>query len=367
MSTTRTLPDAPEHQPGTPPATLGWPAGRPQDHRARRRRRQALGLLVLLVALAVLLVLSLALGSRPVPLGVVRDALLETDRADDRHLIVVTLRIPRTILAVAVGAALGTAGAVMQALTRNPLAETGILGINAGAAAAVATAIAALGLTDFTAYVWFALAGTLVTAAGVYALGGAFRNGSDPVRLTLAGAALSVVLGAYTQAILINYPQVFDTFRFWVVGSLEGRGMDVAVPAAAAVAAGLLLALTLPASLNALALGADAGRALGVSTTRTWVVSGVVVVLLAGVATAAAGPIGFVGLTAPHVARAIVGPDHRWILPYSALVSAVVVLGADVLGRVVASPGEVATGIVTALVGGPFFVALVRRRRMAQL
>lgn len=388
MSTTRARPDAPARlQPGQPsdlspggpadpsasspagPSTprAGRSAGRAPDHLTRRRRRRTLGLAVLVVLLVVLVVLSLALGSRPVPLGVVRDALLDGDRSDDRHLIVLTLRIPRTILAVAVGAALGTAGAVMQALTRNPLAETGILGINAGAAAAVATGIAAFGLTDFSEYVWFALAGTLVTAAGVYALGGAFRGGSDPVRLTLAGAALSVVLGAYTQAILINYPQVFDTFRFWVVGSLQGRTMSIAVPVAVVVAAGLVLALTLSGSLNALALGADAGRALGVSTTRTWIVSGVVVVVLAGVATAAAGPIGFVGLTAPHVARAIVGPDHRRILPYSALVSAVVVLGADVVGRLVAFPGEVATGVVTALVGGPFFVALVRRRRMARL
>lgn len=359
MSTTTLVPD--------PPAVTSPPVPRRRAPRRCAARRRAAGLGVLAAVLLVLVALSLAYGSRRIPLDVVWDALTATDVGDDRHLIVQTLRIPRTLLAVAVGAALGIAGAIMQALTRNPLAETGILGINAGAGAAVATAIAALGLTSFTDYVWFSLLGTLVTGVAVYALGGAFRGGTDPVRLTLAGAAVAVVLGAYTQALLINYPDVFNSFRFWAVGSLQGREMDVAVPAALVIALAVVGSLALAGNLNALALGADVGRALGVSVRWTWIASGAAVVALAGVATAAAGPIGFVGLTAPHVARAIVGPDHRWILPYSALVSAVVVLGADVLGRVVAYPSEVATGIVTALVGGPFFVVLVRRRRMARL
>ncbi len=317
--------------------------------------------------LAVLVVLSIAVGSRPLPLATVRDALTAFDPTSGDHLIVRELRVPRTILGALVGAALGVAGAVMQAVTRNPLAEPGLLGVNAGASVAVVVAIAWFGVTTPAGYLWFALAGAAGASVLVHALGGAFRSGSNPVRLVLAGAALSVVFGAFTHAVTISYPDAFATFRFWTVGSLSGRGWSVLVPTALVVVAGLVLAQALSGALDATALGADLGRAVGVSARRTWVLSMVAVVLLAGGATAAAGPIAFVGLAAPHVARLVVGPSHRWIVACSALVGAVVLLGSDVLGRVVAFPSEVQTGIISALVGGPLFVALVRRRRIAQL
>jgi ABC-type Fe3+-siderophore transport system permease subunit len=353
MPATTTAPDA-----GTRPA--------PSRGRAAVRRRRRTGLLIGLAALLVLALLSLAVGSNPVPIGTAWRALTDFDPTDNGQLIVRTLRVPRTLLAVAVGAALGTAGCLMQAITRNPLAEPGLLGVNAGAAAAVVVAIAAFGLASPVATLPFALVGSAVTAAVVLALGGGLRGGS-PVRLVLAGAAVAVVLAAFTYTVTINYPSVFDVFRFWVVGALQGRGTPVLLATVPLIVAGLLLAQGLAGSLNAMALGADAGSALGVSVRRTWVLSAVAIMLLAGSATAAAGPISFVGLAAPHVARLLTGPDHRWALPASMLIGADVLLGADVVGRVVAVPSEVQTGIIAAVVGAPVFIMLVRRRRMVTL
>ncbi|RYV50524.1 FecCD family ABC transporter permease [Pengzhenrongella frigida] len=335
--------------------------------RPDRVRRRTIGLGCALAALAAITLLSLAIGSRSVPIGSVWDALVTFDASHDDHLIVHTLRIPRTLLGLLVGSALGVAGALMQAVTRNPLADPGLLGINAGAAAVVVTAIAAFGVVRPGSYLVFALLGSAATAALVFALGGAMRGGSSPVRLVLAGVALSVVLGAFTSTVTINYPDVFDVFRFWVVGSLQGRGYDVLIPAGVLIVVGLVLAQSLAGSLNALALGSDAGTALGVAVRRTWTLALVAVVLLAGSATAAAGPLAFIGLAAPHVARLLVGPDQRWVIPFSTLIGADVLLGADVVGRIVALPSEVPAGVITAIVGAPLFIALVRRRRLAAL
>lgn len=345
--------------------TVDAPAARAR--RPARARRRTLGLLVALACLAILVLLSLAVGSRPVPIGTAWQAMVDFDSTDDGQLIVRTLRVPRTLLGLLVGAALGAAGALMQAVTRNPLAEPGLLGINAGAAAVVVVAVGAFGISDPASYLGFAVLGSATAATLVYGLGGAFRAGASPVRLVLAGAAVAIVLGAFTGTVTVNYPDVFDIYRFWVVGSLQGRGFDVLVPSGALIIAGLALAQGLSGSLNAMALGTDAGTALGVSVRRTWLLSALAVVVLAGAATAAAGPITFIGLAAPHIARLIVGPDNRWCLPYSMLLGAVVLLGADVIGRVVAVPSEVQTGVVSAMVGAPLFIALVRRRRVATL
>ncbi len=294
-------------------------------------------------------------------------AITDFDPQNSNHLLVRHLRIPRTLLAIVVGAALGAAGAVMQALTRNPLAEPGILGANAGAAAAVAFAIGFLGITGVTGYMLFGMAGAGLASLAVYTLGG-LRRGTNPVRVVLAGVALTVVLMSLTQVVLINSPeQVYDRYRNWMIGSVQGRGEVVLAPAAAMVAAGLVLTLVLARSLDAAALGEDLSRSLGARPRVTWSLAAVAVMVLAGAATAAAGPIGFVGLTAPHLARSLAGLDHRWVLPYSMLVAAVVMVAADSLGRLVARPGEVGVGIMAALLGGPFFVILVRRRKIAQL
>lgn len=318
--------------------------------------------------LAMLVLASLTIGSRRVPPAEVLAALLHADPANDLHLILRELRLPRTLLAVFAGAALGLSGAVMQAVTRNPLAEPGLLGVNAGAAMAVVLGASAFGLTRMTDYVWFGFLGAGLAGAAVFLLGRAHENGTDPVRLVLAGAGISVLLGAAVHLVVLNSGlEVIDMFRNWGAGALEGRGWQVALTMAALLVPGGTLALALAPGLNALALGQDSGRALGLRPARVWALACLSVMILAGAATAAAGPIGFVGLVAPHLARAITGPDNRRVLPLSALIAASVLLGADIVGRVVAPPAEVAAGIVAALLGGPFFIHAVRRFRLARL
>ncbi|QEO10891.1 iron ABC transporter permease [Protaetiibacter larvae] len=306
-------------------------------------------------------------GAQPVPPELIWQALTDADRTSTQQLIVLELRLPRTLLGIAVGVALGAAATTMQALTRNPLAEPGLLGINAGAAAAAATAISLGAHAGPFGHALFAFVGAAAAAIVVGALGGAFRRGTDPVRLVLAGAALSVVLGAYTQVLLINFPEVFDAFRHWVVGSLQGRSWEVVATTAAIVAPAAALALLLTRALNAAALGWDTGRALGVDPRRTAGLGLLVVVVLAGTATAAAGPIGFVGLLAALGVRMLVGPDYRWVMPLAMVWAVVVILGADILARILRSPAELPTSIVTALIGAPVFILIVRRRRLVRL
>lgn len=318
--------------------------------------------LLLLVALA-----SVAYGAKPIPLTAVWEALWSPDASVNDHLIVRSLRVPRTVLGLAVGAALGVAGAVMQGVTRNPLADPGILGIEAGAALAVVVGIHTFGITSLSTYTWFAFAGAAVASVVVYGLGSMGRGGATPVKLALAGAAMASLLASCTSAVLLLDLATLDQFRFWVVGSLAGRDGDVAVRVLPFLVIGFLLALGSARPLNVLALGDDVARSLGQRVQVARITSALAVIVLCGAATAACGPIAFIGLTIPHVARAICGPDYRWIIPWSMVLGPVLLLGADVLGRVVARPGELQVGIVTAVLGAPFFIALVRRRKLAEL
>ncbi|GGK04040.1 iron ABC transporter permease [Pilimelia anulata] len=329
------------------------------------RRGRWLGLLGCLVLLLAFVLLSIAVGARSVPLAAVRDALLHYDGSLDA-IVVVQQRLPRTALAILVGAALGLAGTLIQTLTRNPLADPGLLGVNSGAAAAVVSAISFLGLTSPLEYLWFAFAGAAAAAVVVYLLGTTGRAGG-PVRLALAGTAISAVLVAYTYAIQLLDDKALDQFRFWVVGGLAGRGVDVLVQIGPFLAGGIVVGLLLARPLNVVALGDDVGRALGVNLGRVRLTAAVAVTVLCGAATAAAGPFSFIGLTVPHAVRAIVGPDQRWVLPYSVLLAPCLLLGADILGRRVLPVGELEAGLVTAFVGAPFFIALVRRRTVPQL
>lgn len=319
------------------------------------------GLPVLVAVLLVAVVASVTLGARTVPPAQVWTVLTSSVGGPDA-VAVRELRLPRTLLGLLVGAALGVAGSLMQALTRNPLAEPGLLGVNAGAAAAIVTAMTALGVTTPSGYVWFALAGAAVAFALVYLLG----QGA-PVRMVVAGAAVSAALTGYTSAVVLLDSSAFDQFRFWAVGALAGRGLDVFWQVAPLLATGLALAGLLGGGLNALALGDERSRALGARPGLVRAASALATIVLAAAATAAAGPIGFVGLAVPHAARAVTGPDERWIMAYSALLAPALLLFADVAGRLLARPGELETGVVTALIGAPLFVWLVRRRRMARL
>ncbi|WP_307845312.1 iron chelate uptake ABC transporter family permease subunit [Planomonospora sp. ID67723] len=338
----------------------------PPRRRAGRTTALALGLLAGLGALVLLTLVGIAVGSRSVPLSIVVDALTAPDGSGD-HTVIRELRVPRTLLGLGAGAALGLAGALMQSLTRNPLADPGLLGVNNGAALGVAVALGLLGVSDPALYVWFAFAGAAAASVLVYALGSAGRSGSSPVRLALAGVSLGMVLSAASSAILRADSATFDRMRFWLTGSLAGPTPDVAIRLAPFLAAGLILGLALAGPLNALALGDEAGRALGAGVGRTRALAAIAVTLLCGSATAAAGPLWFVGLVVPHAVRTLTGSDQRWLLPYTVVFTPVVLLAADILGRVVARPGEVQVGIMWAVVGAPVFILLARRRRLAAL
>lgn len=333
---------------------------------ARGNRTRVVGLVVALAGLMLVVLASVAFGAKSIGIGDVLDALFAYDGSTD-HVVVRSLRVPRTLVGVGVGAALGLAGAVMQGVTRNPLADPGILGVNAGASLAVVVAIYAFGIGSLTGYVWFAFIGAAVVSVLVYALGAFGRDGVTPVKLALAGAAVAALVTSITTAVLLVDQATLDQYRFWVVGSLAGRDGAIAGQVAPFLVVGALLALGSARALNSLSLGDDVARALGVRVGAARLVAALSIVLLCGAATAAAGPIAFVGLTVPHAARVICGPDYRWLLPYSAVLAPILLLGADVVGRLVVRPGELQVGIVTALLGAPVFIALVRRRHVAQL
>ncbi|WP_205751957.1 FecCD family ABC transporter permease [Cryptosporangium phraense] len=332
--------------------------------RARVLGRQLTVFLAAVAALAVVVVVSLMVGRQAIsPLTAVR-ALLP-DAHGDAVDIVRGLRLERTVVAVVVGLALGGAGALMQALTRNPLADPGLLGVNAGAAAAVVTGFTFFGISSGFPQVWLALLGAAFGSVAVYLLGGGGRAATTPARLALAGAALTAVLFAYMNALAMRDQNTFDEMRFWVVGSVVNRGYDGLLAAMPFIVVGALLALVVTPGLNALALGEDSSRALGLGVGRTRAATGVAITLLCGGATAVAGPIVFVGLTVPHVARWFVGPDQRRAVPLSMLLAAFFLVLCDTLGRVVSSGAEIEAGLIASIVGAPLFIALVRRRLLA--
>jgi iron complex transport system permease protein len=335
--------------------------------RARKAARLMLGLLLLATVLAVIAALSLAVGARPIPLTTVWQALTALDAQNTEHRIIWDLRLPRTAIGLLVGAALGLAGAVLQGATRNPLADPSILGIHAGASLAVALGVAFFGFTQLSSYVWLAFAGAGTAMLAVYSVAALGREGATPVKLALAGAALTAVMFSVINAVLLTSQRTLDEIRFWQVGSLAGRSMDILIQVTPFLLFGAGLALATARLLDGLSMGDDVARALGQRIGLSRALAGLAAVILAGGSTAAAGPIAFVGLTIPHVARAITGPGYRWILPYSMLLAPILLLGADILGRIISPPGEVQVGIVTALLGAPFFIALVRRRKLAAL
>ncbi|MBG6065088.1 FecCD family ABC transporter permease [Micromonospora ureilytica] len=334
------------------------------------RRASALGpgLAVLCVVLVLVGFLSVTLGSRSIGLSEVLHALFSLD-SDGPISSTVTLemRVPRTLLGILVGAALGVAGAILQGVTRNPLADAGILGINSGAAAFVVIAITVLGVRGVGVYVWFAFAGAIAALALVYAVASLGREGATPVKLALAGAAVTAGLASVTSGIVMTNVDALNELRFWQVGSLAGRYTPILTGVAPFLLIGLVASLGFGRAINGLALGEDVARGLGQNVTRTRAAAFAVVAILAGAATAACGPIVFVGLVVPHLARFICGPDYRWILPYSMLLAPIVLLLADVLGRMAAAPDEVQVGVVLGLIGAPAFIAIVRYGRLSEV
>ena len=316
--------------------------------------------MVALILLLFAVLISLAVGNKAIPLDAVWLAL--TDPSGSYTDTVVASRIPRTILGVLAGAALAVSGVVMQGLTRNPLGDPGLLGVNVGAAGAIVTAVAFFGVGAAATSVWIALPGAFAAVVIVYALGTGSRS-AGPVRLVLAGAVVSAVIAAYIQAIALSRPDVFDSYRYWVIGSLAGRDPGTAAEVAPFIAVGLLVSIAIAPALNTLALGDDTATALGANTARTRILGALATTLLCAASTAAVGPIGFVGLAVPHIVRGITGADHRWLIAYSAVLGPVLLLAADVVGRVLLSPQELMVGVVTGFIGAPILLIAVRRMR----
>ncbi|WP_239003791.1 FecCD family ABC transporter permease [Nocardia panacis] len=312
-------------------------------------------------ALAVCVVLSIAVGARSVPVTTVVQALFGVGEGRDA-MVVTGMRLPRTVVGLAVGAALGLAGAIVQGITRNPLAAPTTLGVNAGAGLAVVTAIYALHLTHPTQYLGFAFVGA--AAAGAFTLALGRRSGDlDPVRLVLGGTVLQLVLVSWTSAVLLFSERTLDEARFWLAGSIAERDFGALTPMLPTLLIGAVIGVALGPALNALALGDDSAQALGVPVARIRFAGMVAVVLLAGSAVAVAGPISFIGLAAPHLVRLVVGGDHRLVIPGCLIAGPLLLLSADIVGRLLTRPSELEVGIVTAFLGAPLLVVLARHRQ----
>ena len=331
----------------------------------RPRRVRALGFLIVVAVLVVIAIVSVKVGSRGVEWSDVF-AVLGGD-SEGMNQAAVEKRIPRTILAIIVGAALGVSGAVMQGVTRNPLADPGILGVNMGASLAVVIGISYFGLSTASNYIWVAIIGAAAAAVFVYFVGSLGRGGATPLKLALAGAATSAALVSFVTAIILGRNDVADTVQSWRVGGVGGAsyaGIEQVLPF---LIVGFIISMLSARGLNSLALGDDLAAGLGERVALVRGGGALGAIILCGAATAVAGPIAFVGLVVPHACRLIVGVDYRWLLPYSAVTGAVLLTVADVIGRIVARPAEIDVGILTALIGAPFFIYIVRRQKVGAL
>lgn len=318
------------------------------------------GLLVCLVALAMALLWSITLGAAEITPQVVYEALLHYDAENYDHLIIQTVRLPRVLAGAVVGAALAVAGAIMQGLTRNPLADAGLLGINGGAAFAVVAGVTLLGALPLWGYAVLAFGGAGVASVIVYGIGSMGRGGATPLKLTLAGVIVTAFISSFTTALLLMNEETLEQVRFWTVGSLAGREMALFLQTAPFMLVGLAGGLIMSRQITTISLGEDVAKGLGQDTRWIRLVLALLVMLLAGGAVALAGPIGFIGLVVPHLVRLLVGMDYRWIIPYSAVGGALLVTVGDVIARVIIRPQELPVGIVMALVGAPFFIYLAR-------
>ncbi|MDF2558432.1 MAG: ABC-type Fe3+-siderophore transport system, permease component [Bacillales bacterium] len=327
------------------------------------RLRRILGLVTVLFLLVVVVFLSLMVGAKQIPLGVVWDALFHSSNSYD-YTIIHESRIPRTIIALAVGPAFGLAGAIIQALTRNPLADPGILGVNAGAAFAVALAVGVFSVTSLSQYIWFALIGAFVATIVVYIIsGGAGKKSPSPIHITLAGVALGAALSGITTSLTLMNRRAFAGMLNWSVGSIARKGIEDLWPVLPFLIIGIILALVIAPSLNAIAFGDDRASSLGVNVGMVRMVGLMSITLLAGGATAIAGPIGFIGLMVPHCVRWFIGPDQPWIFIFSLFVAPLILLLSDIIGRIIMSPSEIAVGIITGFIGAPILLILVRRKK----
>ncbi|MEA5617719.1 iron ABC transporter permease [Cronbergia sp. UHCC 0137] len=320
-----------------------------------------LGLVLGLMILTICLIYSVTLGALEVPLGKILASFVAFDGSYE-HLVIQTVRLPRSLIAIFVGAALAVSGGLMQGLTRNPLAEPGILGIGSGAALAVVVATFLFGASSLGIYTLVAFLGAAVSAVLVYVLGSLGSGGATPLNLTVAGAALTALISSLTTAILIISQRTLEEIRFWLAGSLAGRDVNLFLQVLPFITIGLIVAFALGRQITTMSLGEDVAKGLGQQTAWIKIVTAISVVLLAGSSVAIAGPIGFIGLVVPHSVKFFIKTDYGWILPYSAVFGAILLLVADITARVLLKPQELPVGVMTALVGAPFFVYLAKSK-----
>ncbi|MFS0725258.1 FecCD family ABC transporter permease [Paenibacillus sp. 1P07SE] len=329
-------------------------------------RTYPLVIAICLLLLAGCVVASLTLGSRLISMQELMDGLFRPE-VDTYGANIVRKRISRTVFSLLCGAALGVSGSLMQSVTRNPLADPSILGVNTGAALFVVLGMAFFQISTAGQYIWAAMAGAALTAVFVFGIGSMGRGGATPIKLVLAGAATSAALSSLVTAVLIPRSHVMDQFRFWQVGSVGSGSWGTIGTFLPFLLGGLLLAFIVSPALNALALGDDTARGLGVRTKTLRLVASLAGVLLCGAATALAGPIGFIGLLATHAVRLLLGPDLRVVIPMSALAGAIILTISDVAGRLIGSPGELEVGVVTAFIGAPILILLAIKSKVRSL
>lgn len=329
-------------------------------------RRRWIGLVPLAILCFAALAASMLVGSRAVPASEVVHFLLNPDPDNAISQTIWFSRVPRTVLVLVAGAALGVAGSLMQAVTRNPMTDPGILGVNAGASLAVVVGLAFLGMTDISQYMWLSFIGAMVTSVLVFAIGNTGSARGNPVRMTLSGVALGAVLSGFSSAVLLTHSDILYRMRGWSAGTMASQPLDATMAILPFIVAGLVIAMLSSRSLDVLSLGEASAVAMGAHPNRIRLVVLVAIALLAGGATAAAGPIAFLGLLAPHLARMVVGPHQGWIMAYSVLIAPAVLGFSDVLGRVITA-GEVPAGIVTAFIGAPVLIYMVRRYRVSEV
>ncbi|MEH7010244.1 iron ABC transporter permease [Neobacillus niacini] len=318
------------------------------------------GLFIAIIVLLFLISASIVYGYTDTTWKMAIDALTNFDGSNE-HIVIQSVRIPRAFIAAAVGASLAISGVLMQTVTKNPLASPDIFGVNAGAGVAVVIAVTVFSVGSLQLFTWLSFAGAAVAAISVYAIGSVGREGLTPMKLTLAGAAMTALFASFTQGILVLNEAALEQVLFWLAGSVAGRNLENLIAVLPYLVVGWIASLVIAAKMNVLSMGEDVAKGLGLNTALLKIIIGIVVILLSGGAVAVAGPIGFIGIVVPHLTRSIVGIDHRWVIPFSGLLGGVLLLAADIASRYILMPQEVPVGVMTAIIGTPFFIYIARK------
>ncbi|MFF2753723.1 FecCD family ABC transporter permease [Psychrobacillus sp. NPDC058041] len=326
----------------------------------KNNRQRLFGLFIAFSLLALLMCASIVYGYTNTTWKMIIDAFQNNDGSNE-HIIIQTVRLPRALIAAAVGSSLAIAGVLMQTLTKNPLASPGIFGVNAGAGFAVVIAVTLFSVGNLQAFTWISFFGAAVAAIAVYTIGSTGREGLTPMKLTLAGAAISAMFASFTQGFLVINEAAFEQVLFWLAGSVEGRKLEILITVLPYLMIGWVGSLIVASKMNVLSMGEDVAKGLGVNTGLLKIIVAVIVILLAGGSVAIAGPIGFIGIVIPHISRSIVGIDHRWLIPFAGILGGILLLVADIMARYIIMPQEVPVGVMTAIIGTPFFIYIARK------